>query len=229
MPARWRWNEDKTKILDVVSRAAFEPSFFGPDSKEWKEADEAENGGVFRPLPEDYRTKCDFSSNAMITTAYEFGYPHLYINEHMADITIVQTYQARDGFCSRYVTVNTQDIRERLNEKRICFVTKEVLRNGFDVKTCNRDFDPEKPYDSGWMFFGNTRYNDYINNPDNIEMVDLKSFLEICPKAVSLMEEFNEQTKYEKHEALITDEDGNQTEYTHEEITMSFPMNNEET
>ncbi|MBQ9302518.1 DUF2185 domain-containing protein [Butyrivibrio sp.] len=225
IPARWTWNEDKTKILDTASRAAFEPLFFGPGSKEWQEADEAEKGIIFKALPQDYRHTCHFAENAIVRTAFVLSYPDIsYVDlGRKAQVIITQSYSAKDGFCRCTGIIRIHDFNEKLNEKRVCWITRQVLETGGKIVVCNKDPNPEKPYDSGWMFFGENQSETYINNPENIIMVDFKTLFELFPDAGCAIAEYNSQPHHFKTVETKIDEDGD--EYVHTEETWSFPMN----
>lgn len=183
IPPRWTWNKDKTRIVDVGSRAAFDPSCFGPNSKERKEAGEAEKGLVLRPLPENYREECDFRTNAYICTNYVFNYPDVdTCSGNMARVAIRLIYQARDGFCTCRAYVDTHDYRERLDEKRTCQITKEVLENGLRPIFCKWE-QPVKSYESGLTFFGERQ----DVKSDDLIIVDLGSLRKLSPEVDRLI------------------------------------------
>lgn len=106
----------------------------------------------------------------------------------------------------------------RLNEERVCWITKEVLQNGFKILACERDLNPEKPYDTGWIFLGNKKDSNYVNNPDNLVMINFNAFLNICPNVEDLMDSFSENPHYQKTEQIMTDVNGNKFTRTTETI-----------
>ena len=157
-----------------------------------------------------------------VTPYKEEGYPYRF-NAHV----VYGRYNGigKDDIIRDRVTISLVPKYLELNEERVCWITKEVLQNGFNIVTCNRDLNPEMPYDSGWMFFGKNQSDEYVNNPGNVIMVDLYAFLELCPDAERLMEDFNNESHYQVKEAILSNKSGR--ENVHTEEIMTFPMTNE--
>lgn len=55
-------------------------------------------------------------------------------------------------------------------------VAKERQKVGFMYRE-----EPDKPGDSGWRFYSNTESQAYIDNPDNIQIYDIKTIIDIDP------------------------------------------------
>lgn len=56
-----------------------------------------------------------------------------------------------------------------------CFVSDMIISHGYKVGLMYREEPDEGVPDSGWRFLLGTEEDDYLNNPDNIHLVDINT------------------------------------------------------
>lgn len=119
-----------------------------------------------------------------------------YSKRYQANI-IYRRYEGigKDDIMRDRISLKLMPSYQYLDDERVCWITEELLRNGFNIKTCNRDMSPQTPYDSGWQFFGINQDDAYINNPKNIRQISLDGLLKLCPHITHMMQEFEENNK----------------------------------
>lgn len=71
-----------------------------------------------------------------------------------------------------------------LDRERICFITHEILDNGFHIhagiKKAAED-GSESVYDSLWTFMGSRQDQEYLDN--NVMVVNFNTLKQLCDKA----------------------------------------------
>ena len=63
---------------------------------------------------------------------------------------------------------------------------KQLVEHHMKVRFMYRE-KPDDPFDSGWRFFSGYKDDEYVNNPENIGLFDIKSISEIDPDVIPLI------------------------------------------
>lgn len=66
------------------------------------------------------------------------------------------------------------EIKQLVSCMGYCFATKKITIEGLKVGYMYREI-PEDGADSGWRFFSGTESQDYVDNPNNIQIYDVNT------------------------------------------------------
>ncbi|MDX2218444.1 MAG: DUF2185 domain-containing protein [Burkholderiales bacterium] len=64
-----------------------------------------------------------------------------------------------------------------------CFATDKITVEGFPVRFMYRE-DPDNEHDSGWRFMSGFEDDDYMSNPDNMEIYDVNTIANYDPSII---------------------------------------------
>ena len=77
-------------------------------------------------------------------------------------------------------------ILSRTDKMGYALAPKQLVRNRLKVRFMYRE-KPDTQQDSGWRFFSGFETDEYVNNPDNIGLYDIKTITEIDPDIVPFL------------------------------------------
>ena len=71
--------------------------------------------------------------------------------------------------------INKDDIKKLTNNAGACIVSNRILIDGEKVGYMYREQPTESYNDSGWRIFAGDETDDYCNNPENFNIVELNT------------------------------------------------------
>lgn len=95
---------------------------------------------------------------------------------------------------------NERELLFNWTSARNCLVSRKIIYENMKVGFCYRE-EPENEYDSGWRFMVGDEDDDYLNKPENMEILDLNT---LCNYDESVLDILN----YSYEIALEKKEDG---------------------
>ncbi len=68
-----------------------------------------------------------------------------------------------------------------------CIISKHLLNSQGDFKWCFREKSVNS-VDTGWRFLSDIDTDEYLNNPDNLSVCNIKTMIQIEPAILSILD-----------------------------------------
>lgn len=81
------------------------------------------------------------------------------------------------------IKIKSKDIQQLIPPMGYCMVTDRITVDGKKIGYMYRE-SPEDQADSGWRFFSGDESQDYINDPDNISILDVNTVANYDPSII---------------------------------------------